>query len=683
MFPVRRLLPSLAALALLASPLALRVPVHAAATAVNGTPTARVIVKFKTGAIASAAASVNARVAAAEVKPGIGARSAAMARTQAVAAHALAQRVGLPLSGGVGIDERTQRITAVGIDSAALAEKLSQDPDVEYAEVDQRRRRSTVPNDPLFPNGLGGRGPAVGQWYLRAPDSTFIAAIDAERAWDHTTGSNGVVIALLDTGVRYEHPDLKSVNDGGNLLPGYDMVSEVNAANDGDGRDADPSDPGDWVSESDISSESLRDCTSADIEESSWHGTQTAGIVGAVTDNSVGMASVGRGVRVLPVRVLGKCGGTDSDIAAGIRWAAGLTVPGASTNPSPAKVISLSLGGPGPCTRTYADAVRDAIAEGAVVVASAGNSAGHAVEAPGNCTGVVAVGGLRHAGSKVGYSNLGSEVAISAPAGNCVNTLPGTPCLYPILTTVNTGTNGPDTNGSDYTDSLRPTLGTSFAAPLVAAAAALMVSARVERSLPALTPAQLRAKLQDTARRFPTQGGEPDLASCTAPQYDSDSEPIDQEECYCTTSTCGAGMLDVHMAVLSAAGYQAQISASSSTAVPGQAFTLNGSGLAEAGATVASYQWALVDGGGIVDSLGTPTSSSVTVTPSAAGQFTVSLTVTYDSGTVSKVSKTVVAEAPAPPPPPPASGGGGSVDCRWLIGLLCATMWLAWERRRG
>ena len=297
--------------------------------------------------------------------------------------------------------------------------------------------------------------------------------------------------------MRYEHPDLLPVAVGGHLLPGYDMISDPASANDGDGRDADPSDPGDWLTWAEISQpgSSLFRCTTSP-SSSSWHGTQVSGLIAALTDNGIGMAGTAPGVRVLPVRVLGKCGGYDSDIIAGMRWAAGLSVPGAPANPYPARVINLSLGGDGACSAAYQEAVDEITAAGTVIVAAAGNSSGRAVATPADCRGVIAVAGLRHAGTKVGFSSLGPEVAISAPGGNCVNTAASSACLYPILTATDSGDTVPV--GSTYTDSYNTSVGTSFSAPLVAGVAALALSVR-----PEMTPQEVTQLLQGDGAAVP------------------------------------------------------------------------------------------------------------------------------------------------------------------------------------
>ena len=475
-------------------------------------------------------------------------KARALSPQGAAAARAgmLGARLALSLSAGPIVSDRAQVVLATGLASAELAGLLAQEGDVEYAVPDERRRIVGAPNDPLYAAGVAGNGPASGQWYLRAPSGEVESSLNIEAAWAVTTGSPEVVVAAVDTGVRYEHPDLLPIAAGGHLLPGYDMISDAASANDGDGRDSDPSDAGDWLTRAEISQpgSSLFRCTTSP-SSSSWHGTQVSGLIAALTDNGIGMAGTAPGVRVLPVRVLGKCGGYDSDIIAGMRWAAGLSVPGAPANPYPARVINLSLGGDGACSAAYQEAVDEITTAGTVIVAAAGNSSGRAVASPANCSGVIAVTGLRHAGTKVGFSSLGPEVAISAPGGNCVNTAANSACLYPILTTTDAGETEPVR--STYTDSYNTSLGTSFSAPLVAGVAALALSLH-----PEMTPQEVRELLRATARPFPAVGSIPSSSGapeCTQPQYNLMGMPVDQLECYCTTATCGAGMLDAGAAL--------------------------------------------------------------------------------------------------------------------------------------
>jgi len=491
---------------------------------------ARVIVKFKQDSMLLRKHALSATAGASKTL------DAVMAR-----ASSLGARLGMSLHAGRALSEHTQVISTNGISSAALAERLGAEADVEYAAVDQRRTHFAVPNDPLYTSGLpingGSGGPDAGQWYLHAPTGEVTSSINATGAWDITTGSPNIVVAVLDTGVRPEHPDLAD-----SLLGGYDMVSDVPTANDGDGREADAADPGDWVTASE-SSDPSGPFYQCDVGGSSWHGTTTASLISAASNNGIGMAGVAGGVKLLPVRVLGKCGGYDSDIIAGMNWAAGLPVPGIPVNPTPARVINMSLGGSGACPQSYLDAISAITGKQnpAVIVAAAGNSAGHAVNAPANCSGVIGVASLRHIGTKVGFSDLGSEISISAPGGNCVNTAYGTPCLYPILAATNTGFTTP--SASSYTDSFNVSVGTSFSAPLVSGTAALMLSVQ-----PSLKPAEVKTILQSSARTFPSvgasNGSQPGtVQNCHAPNGS------DQLECYCTTTTCGAGMLDAAAAL--------------------------------------------------------------------------------------------------------------------------------------
>lgn len=591
--------------------------------------------------------------------------TASHATTLTARAAALGARHGMAMIAGAAASDRAQVVRVDGLSTAELMARLATDPDVEMVERNSRRRIVATPNDPLFSSG-GANGPAVGQWYLRAPTASVVSAIDAVSAWDTTQGSASIVVAVVDTGFT-DHPDL-----AGKLLPGYDMVADTRIANDGNGRDADAHDPGDWLSQTDINANATF-FAGCDVAASSWHGTQVAGLIAATTNNQSGMAGAGWDVRVLPVRVLGKCFGDTVDIIAGMRWAAGLAVPGVPTNPNPARVINLSLGSSDPCSPAEAAAIAEINALGVVVVASAGNSVGHAAGSPANCPGVIGVAGLRHAGSKVGFSDVGSQLSIAAPAGNCVNDAPAA-CLFPILTTVNKGAQGPGTFG--YTDSFNISVGTSFSSPLVAATTALMLSVQ-----PGLTPAGLRSAMQASARPFP-QSGLPDDPIAGPVQLCHAPDGLDQGQCYCTTSTCGAGMLDAGAAVRAASGIHVAIDVAPTSPQAGQALALSGGASTVApGRSVAGYQWSLVDAGSTGGSFTTGTSgATATLQTSAGGTLTVRLVVTDDHG-VSVASQQAIAVAASTTQPPAAAsggGGGGAMSAAWLLALLLAT----WALRR-
>ncbi|HSI60265.1 MAG TPA: S8 family peptidase, partial [Ideonella sp.] len=521
-----------------------------------------------------------------------------------------------------------------------------------------------APNDPLYEPDQTTTTPVVGQWYLREPAGTVPASIDVETAWSNSTG-NGVVIAMLDTGVRSSHPDL-----AGQLLSGYDFIADVATANDGNGRDADPGDPGDWITAAESASGTFKDC---DESDSSWHGTQTAGLAAAATDNGVGMAGVARGAKLLPVRVLGKCGGFDSDIIDGMRWAAGFSVSGVTTNPNPARVINLSLGSAGTCSAAYQEVVAELTAAGVVVVAAAGND-GLAVGVPANCSGVIGVAGVRHAGTKVGYSSLGPQVTISAPAGNCVNETGE--CVYALLTTVDTGTRSPVAAG--YTDGFNASVGTSFSSPLVAGTVALMLSAN-----PDLTPAQVSTALRGSARAFPTTGADAGVAACQAP-----TSVAQDSECYCTTSTCGAGLLDAGAAVLAVTSLHASFTATPGSVTAGVAIALNAAGSGTAsGRSIAGYLWEITDGASFAAFSGATDAATATLNTLAAGSVTVRLTITDNTGLQASSSQVVnVTAAPTGVTVGTTSGGGsggggGALTPLWALGLLFALAAL-WRRPR-
>ena len=605
---------------------------------------ARVIVKYRVGSALALAAARAGR---------------------AQQAGKMAERLALPLVDGRPLGMQVQGLRGRGLSSRQLVARLQAQPDVEWAVVDQRRTITGVlPNDPYYGAGQASITPAVGQWYLRAPDSTIVSAINAEGAWALSTGSAAITVAVIDTGVRFDHPDLLPASQSGKLWPGYDFVSRSDRSNDNDGRDADASDPGDWTTDGECGSGKL-------ASDSSWHGTQVAGLIGAATDNGLGMASVGRQVMVLPVRALGQCGGFDSDIQAAMLWAAGLSSDPV-VNPHPAQVINLSLGSSGPCSASYQSVLAQLTAARVVVVVAAGNSTGLAVNAPANCSGAIAVAGVRHAGTKVGYSSLGPQVTLAAPAGNCVNETGA--CLYPLLTTVNAGTTTPGAN--TYSDSSNASLGTSFAAPLVAGAAALMLSVDAT-----LTPAQVKAALQATTRVFPATGAQTvGAVECVAPTSTT------QVECYCTTSTCGAGMLDAGAAVAQVYAATllptALISASSVAPTAGTGVTLDGRGSsASPGRSISGYQWAISSGAGLASFTGATTGSTATLATSGAGAVVISLTVTDSAGAARSAQITLtVAEVPVVVVTPPSGGGGGALGAGWLLGLACAVVLLG--RRR-
>ena len=603
--------------------------------------------------------------------------AAAVQATLALRAGSLGARLGRMLHSGAAVGERAQVMHAPGLDAATLARLLQADPDVAYAVPDGRKRLVAAPNDPLYPAtapGVRPGGPDSGQWYLRAPDATVKSAIDIEGAWARTTGSGNVVVAVLDTGVRFEHPDLGRVASGGRLLPGYDFVSNPAVANDGEGRDGDPSDPGDWVTTADKGTSTFSGC---DVSPSSWHGTTTASLIGAATNNGVGMAGTAPGVTVLPVRVLGKCFGNDSDILAGMRWAAGIPVAGVPTNPNPAKVINLSLGGEGACSALYQAAVDEITARGVVIVAAAGNTAGRAVNEPANCRGVIGVLALRHVGTKVGFSDLGPEISIAAPGGNCVN-LQG-PCLYPMLGATNSGSQGPGTSG--WTDGVRATVGTSFSSPLVAGVAALIFSQNPNLSAP-----RVRDAIRASSRAFPSTGADngPDdptpVAQCQAPTN------VDQSQCYCTTALCGSGMLDASASLTAvAAGVVSKIGVATAAPAAASLVQLRSDSLPIVDDRIVGTSWSLVDGGGIVTRFESATSESLaSVIPSGVGSFRVRLTVTGNLGGQASSEATVQVQAASAVPAPAESGGGGGASSGvWVAGVALAAALLRRLRPAG
>jgi hypothetical protein len=344
---------------------------------------------------------------------------------------------------------------------------------------------------------------------------------------------------------------------------------------------------------------------------------------------------------LLPVRALGKCGGYDSDIIVGMQWAAGMAISGVPTNPYPADIINLSVGGTGSCPTDYADVVGTLTGMGVLIVASAGN-AGGAVDAPANCAGVLGVAGLRNVGTKVGYSSYGAQVGLAAPAGNCVNT--SGPCLKTIDTTTNTGLTVPAS--STYTNELNPNLGTSFSSPIVAGVAALMRAVNAN-----LSPPQLIARLQASASAFPQPAG---LAVCSSATPSS-------SECACPNdgSECGAGMVNAQQAVNAALRPIAAVNVPLTSAL-GNTVALDASGSAAAcGHSITAYAWSAA-GAVIVQSGANAPQVSVTAT----GAGTLTLTVmddanAADTATLAVDSTGAISKAASTP----AAAGSATTAC--------------------
>jgi len=374
-----------------------------------------------------------------------------------------------------------QRVTVARLREIAQAVAAA-DSDIEYVEPDRLLQPMATPNDTRY----------VDQWHYY--EST--GGLNLPGAWDTSTGS-GVVVAVLDTGYR-PHADLAA-----NIVGGYDMIKDTAVSNDGDARDSDAQDPGDWTT--------AGECyTGSAASDSSWHGTHVAGTIAAVTNNASGVAGVAYGAKILPVRVLGKCGGYTSDIADAITWASGGSVSGAPTNAYPARVVSLSLGGSGSCDTTTQTAIDGARSRGTVVVVAAGNSNANAANySPASCSGVITVAAVNRSGGRAYYSNYGSVVDIAAPGGDMRSA-----SANGILSTLNSGTTTPGSDTYAYYQ------GTSMATPHVSGAVALMLARNS-----ALTPDQVESLLKSSARAFPA-----------------------------TCSQCGSGIVDAAAAVAAAAG---------------------------------------------------------------------------------------------------------------------------------
>ena len=372
-----------------------------------------------------------------------------------------------------------------------IAAQVAANPNVEYAEPDYRMFPAATPNDPGFSPGIPFLGGVlVKQWYLSDP----VGGINAPAAWDITQGSSTTTIAVIDTGIL-NHIDL-----AGRLVPGYDFIgADANGlfetANDGNGRDKDTTDPGNWITLKEAGLGNFAGCPTA--VDSDWHGTHVAGILAANTDNGQRIAGINWFARILPIRALGKCGGYTSDIIDGMRWAAGMAVNGVPPNDgNHARIINLSLGlsadsTPPACSLSLQDAINDVVARGATVVVAAGNARGDSVKSmPANCAGVISVAASLKTGQFASeYSNFGPLITLSAPGGLITGAADAG--QDGILSLNDRGVTGPAND-----DAVAVLFGTSFSTAIVSGVASLLLAVN-----PNLTPAQIKAILQSTSRR--------------------------------------------------------------------------------------------------------------------------------------------------------------------------------------
>lgn len=392
-------------------------------------------------------------------------------------------------------------------------------PGVAFASPDIEIPHAAVPapNDPVY---------QVNQTpYM---NSNAYASLNMQGVWDQTRGNSGVVLAVLDSGVLFNHPELK-----GRLLPGYDFVSRASpptgtaeagsvsttGSNDGDGRDPDPSDPGDAPPPGSA-------CTDGSTD-SSFHGTSVASVAAAQSNNGNLMTGMDWNAKILPVRVSGRCGiATSADIVDAFYWASGSgrVDPTIGVNPNPAQVINLSFATNAPifgggCGDAGAASVRMAIADaralGVSVVISAGNNSGGSVQFPASCPGVIAALAAENDGQLADYSakgNSGSALVLAAPGDSQAR--------YVAANNSGTPTGQPDPNGHNAVF-IR---GTSFSAPMIAGAVSLLKSID-----PGLSPSEVVDLLRTTALPFPGNAN-----TCAGGLI----------RCGCTATSCGAGLLN-------------------------------------------------------------------------------------------------------------------------------------------
>lgn len=498
------------------------------------------------------------------------------------------------LSGRAYLMRLNAAVTAA--EARAIAARLRQSGEVLNVEPDLLMRADSVlPNDPAY-------GASPGQWNYMTPAGFNLGGVNLPAAWGLTQGGGSIYVAVLDTGYR-PHADLQT------MLPGYDFIAYPSTANDGNGRDADASDPGDFVSAGECGSGSA-------ANRSSWHGTHVIGSVAALMNNGLYGTGVAPQVRILPVRVLGKCGGYTSDIADGLRWAAGIDVPGVPHNAYPARVINLSLGSVGNCSATFQSAIDDVNARGSIVVISSGNDASNVVNQPANCRGALAITAHAIDGDNANYANIGPETFISAPGGGCGTLSADCYAAYSshgaaIYSLGNTGISTP----ANDTGALK--IGTSMAAPHVTGTIALMLSLNAS-----LDRATVISLLRASAR--PSPG----TSACAL---------VDN------AGFCGAGLLDALSVLnsLSAMGPVIQMLTDSQVVGPSDSVNLRSSVRPAEGRPIVSYRWVPAASNPTSVSLANADQSEASFIAPAVGRYVFTLEATDSTGAVATSSAIV------------------------------------------